>query len=688
MEIIFVHLLGVEDKGFALLEAASEISKGNATPTVLVLEDMLFTSIPGCPLAYHAPPQMLLLAAKGQTLAANGVIARQGIGASTRFHRLVWEVPYTGINRDWLYMAHGTPPARFYKPTTHLFLWADDGREAKAEVVHRYPYLNGNYGFKIQAEEFYRKPGLCYGKRTEDFTVQVLPADHVFSFEGTAIFTDGTYLDAWALLGLLNSSAVGHWLSAVCAEHKAYNYIESTPVPLSIGESGSVLQELAKEGWHFRRCLDLSNVTSPVFMTIALVHHNGETLASTAQKYAVHVGRINEALSRIRDEIDDIVFALYDIPARLGRPGSPGEAAIDRERPEYDDQVAEEPWSAPASDILALTCQLLDYVLGIAFGRWDVRIAVEPSRAPSLPDALSPLPACPPGMLQNTQGMPATPEDAPTDYPLRISWEGILVDDPDHREDIVRRAREALRVIWKERDEAIEQEACEILGVRSLRDYFAAPGQFFPDHLKRYSKSRRQAPIYWPLSTSSGRYTVWLYYHRLTQDTLYTVVNRYVEPKLDDVERRLEQLEARLASTTGRAAAQLRDEMADLRGFADELHDFRAELLRVAALPYKPDLNDGVIINAAPLHKLFRLRKWAQATEAVWKKLESGEYDWAHMAYVIWPDRVRKKCETDRSIAIAHGLEGLCRTPSPKGNRSDMQQAPDEGDTGLEESDE
>ncbi len=32
--------------------------------------------------------------------------------------------------------------------------------------------------------------------------------------------------------------------------------------------------------------------------------------------------------------------------------------------------------------------------------------------------------------------------------------------------------------------------------------------------------------------TASGPYTLWLYYHRLTPDTLYTALTRYVEPKM------------------------------------------------------------------------------------------------------------------------------------------------------------
>jgi hypothetical protein len=47
-------------------------------------------------------------------------------------------------------------------------------------------------------------------------------------------------------------------------------------------------------------------------------------------------------------------------------------------------------------------------------------------------------------------------------------------------------------------------------------------------------------------------------------------------------------------------------------------------------------------------------------TRACWEALEAGEYDWAHLAYALWPDRVKKVCKLDRSIAIAHGLEDLC----------------------------
>lgn len=312
---------------------------------------------------------------------------------------------------------------------------------------------------------------------------------------------------------------------------------------------------------------------------------------------------------------------------------------------------------------------LASYAIGCAFGRWDIGYATGEKIAPELPDPFAPLPVCPPGQLQNERGLPLTKEDVETlkgerrwNYPIDIPWDGILVDDPGHPLDLEARVHQVLQVIWKDRWEPIEREACEILGTPTLRDYFRKPAGFFADHLKRYSKSRRQAPIHWPLSTASGSYTLWIYYHRLNEDLLYKAVNEYVNPKISETERRIAQLEGDLASASGRQASVLRGKLEEAKGLRGELEDFKAELLRVAGLPYKPDLNDGVLISASPLWKLFRLPKWRKDIEACWKKLEAGEYDWAHLAYSIWPDRVTEVCRRDRSIAIAHGHEELYKS--------------------------
>lgn len=70
---------------------------------------------------------------------------------------------------------------------------------------------------------------------------------------------------------------------------------------------------------------------------------------------------------------------------------------------------------------------------------------------------------------------------------------------------------------------------------------------------------------------------------------------------------------------------------------------------------YKPHIDDGVLLNMAPLWEL--IPSWQAEPKKAWKALERGDYDWAHQAMDHWPDRVREKCLTNKSFAIAHGLE-------------------------------
>ncbi len=273
-----------------------------------------------------------------------------------------------------------------------------------------------------------------------------------------------------------------------------------------------------------------------------------------------------------------------------------------------------------------------------------------------------------------------------SEYPLTIPWNGILVDNPDHPDDIVQRVRKALEVLWKEKAFSVEHEACVALGVKDIRDYFRSPSGFYQDHLSRYSKSRRKAPIYWPLSTRSGSYTLWLYYPRLNEGTLFECVSRYVDRKLEEVRRELDAVQDRLRKAP---TPDLKEKDDELAGFREELDELREEILRVAALPYKPDLDDGVMICAAPLYRLFRLPRWQRELEGCWKKLEKGEYDWAHLAYAVWPERVKEKCRTDRSLAIAHGLEALCTTapPARKSRAAAVEDEPD-AELGIEDEEE
>jgi len=195
-------------------------------------------------------------------------------------------------------------------------------------------------------------------------------------------------------------------------------------------------------------------------------------------------------------------------------------------------------------------------------------------------------------------------------------------------------------------------ESCSV--PEDLRAWLAR--EFFPLHLKMYSKSRRKAPIYWQLATTSGSYSVWLYLHAFTKDTLYTVQRDYVVPKLEHEERAL----AALRKECGDAPkAADRKRLTTQEAFVEELRTMLDEVKRIAPL-WNPNLDDGVIINHAPLWRLVSpFKPWQKELKATWDALAKGDYDWAHLSMHLWPERVVPKCATDRSLAIAHGIEDV-----------------------------
>ncbi|MEZ4390235.1 MAG: hypothetical protein R3A48_03990 [Polyangiales bacterium] len=179
---------------------------------------------------------------------------------------------------------------------------------------------------------------------------------------------------------------------------------------------------------------------------------------------------------------------------------------------------------------------------------------------------------------------------------------------------------------------------------------------FFSLHIKMYSKSRRKAPIYWQLATASTGFSVWLYIHAFSKDTLFRVQNDYVAPKLAHEARRLDALTSELRD--GGTASQ-RKALAAQEAFVEELRALLDEVKRVAPL-WNPNLDDGVLINFAPLWRLVPQNKaWQKELRSTWDALCEGKYDWAHLAMHLWPERVVPKCAKDRSFAIAHGLEDV-----------------------------
>ena len=275
----------------------------------------------------------------------------------------------------------------------------------------------------------------------------------------------------------------------------------------------------------------------------------------------------------------------------------------------------------------------ISYAAGIAFGRFEVGKADGLGRGDFSP-----------GVGRKLQ-----------DY---ISKDGLLVNDSGQPLDLAGRCLKILEVLLGEKEAAQrikiafgEGDSLELLQVWFNRFTGLPKDSFWKYHFQLY----RKRPVYWPFQSPERRYTIWVFHERLTRDTLFQIKNDIIEPRLRMTERAI--VDLRPKAQRDRQARKELDGLLELR---DDLAEFSKRLRAVGERGYGPHIDDGVLLNAAPLHEL--LPSWPE-TKKAWADLEKGEYDWAQQAMEFWPERVREKCRTNRSLAIAHGLEELCEVP-------------------------
>jgi len=733
-ESLFFRLLIDAEKGEILKQLTEECLGGNASGRTFVINPNHFEALNGSPYAYWVSRSTIETIGGHTRIEGNKGAIRVGLQTSNdwRFLRLAWEVPNRRIctgdstvakkqdqfvldvrnrfrkaDRQWAFFSKTEKASPWFSPLTLVIDWTLDGRLLE-EFVRSLGYSPSRL---IKSVEFYFRPGFSYMLRSTRLVPYLVPSGVMPTAGRAQIFPEQG--EEYAVLGICASnvgSAVARFSGEMFARPKFQaSMVQGLPACDFPEETLMLIKEHVDAEVNKRRAVvrrhePFQEFTLPAWIQTA---EEGETAWDLYSLFGRGLeNKIAEAFGLNPEELAELERDIREAVSIRGHSEDIESEDAGEDSSEDEAELSIELISETSEE---KAVGLLAYAVGVALGRWDVRIALDPSLAPQLPDPFDPLPVCPPGMLVGPDGMPAEPDciaseewlrarpcvnvlpprgavENPTVldviYPLGVSWDGILVDDLGHPVDVEARVHQVLQVIWKDRWEAIEREACDILGVRILRDYFRMPAGFFADHLKRYSKSRRKAPIYWQLATLSATYSVWLYYHRLTKDTLYKVHRDYVRDKCVHEQRTLDRLRAEAGPDPTRSQ---RDGIDKQEAFVAELKIFAEEIERIAPL-WNPNLNDGVIINFAPLWRLVPQHKaWQRECKACWEKLVTGDYDWAHLAMHLWPERVVPKCRTDASLAIAHGLEDVFWQQDEKGKWVAMDKPEDSWDTVIEE---
>jgi hypothetical protein len=639
-------------KRLAFESAVAAHRAGQPHPQVFTYKQSDFDAIPGKPWVYWMPAALRRLFVTCDLLEKTAK-PRQGLATAdnTRFLRFWWEVGSNALNTasrnladaiaggsQWFPYNKGGSPIPWHSKQQNVVNWESDGAE-----IRNFGIETGKVWSRPQNTGYYFRRGVTWSLiASKGFAARLSPGGSVFDVAGMTCFPPEDLIPV--TLAILNSRVAKFILSAL---NPTINYqvgdIERLPVPM---ERSSTIADLVNQ------CVELTRHDS----------REDETTYefSAPLRKAEHRATRQEQLHAFEAEIDAEVSRLYGLGEEdmaaidLELNGAPAAAADEDAESADEDGDGDDSIQALEVSQAELSRRWISYAIGTVLGRFEIGKPGGLGCGNFAEETVSAIR----GLIDN--GLPAP-------HASRQAG-GIMPCEAGHAQDVAARALACLNLMLGEnaaretvRTGLGEGEPEDVL--RGWLDRFTGqPAQsFWRYHFQMY----RKRPAYWPFQSPKRLYTVWVFHEKLGPDTLFRIRNEFVEPRLRLAERAIADLRVRAAKD--RKAGKELDRMLDL---ADDLTQFAANLKAIADRGYTPQIDDGVLLNAAPLHEV--LPSWPD-TKAAWKDLSDGKFDWAHQAMAYWPDRVKAACLTNKSFAIAHGLaipeEPAAEAPKRRGRR-------------------
>ena len=605
---------------------------------------------------------------------------RQGLATTnnSRFVRFWWEVDRGRIafgcqnatearasGRRWFAYMKGGEYRKWYGNQEHVVNWGQDGAEIKESIVYRYPYLNGKWGWVAKNTDYYFHEGLTWSDlSSKGFTVRYMPPGFVFDVSGSSGFPRTELL--FTVMAVMNSL----WMAVALAllnptMHSQVGDVSRAPFKEPGRSQTEYLEPLARSAVRSRQCEAVMEETTFEFI-LTLRWDTGLSDLTASQ------ARLEDVERRINEE----AYVLYGIShadraameAELAGGSLEAEEDEDAAPTDQDDESSAE---APMSRE-ELAVRWISYAVGIVLGRFE----------PSVPGALGS------GVYHSADfavGSLPEPDEQEFDelvgpverfayvdgeggrhlFPAQVEKallelavpDGIAVLDEGHPRDLPTLVQRALTLMLGEESarEVIAQGTSSNSSTppRTRLRKFLERDFFTKWHLKWY----RKRPVYWPMQSAQRSYGFLLFHEKVEHDTLYVLQRDYLDHKLNGLRLQINDIRTQLESKEGGARKQLEREMDDVTQMLDELSQFAEAMERAVREGYEPEPNwidDGIILRLAPLWELIPI--WKTEPKKHWERLQRGDFDWAHIAMHYWPDRVREKCKTDKSLAIAHGV--------------------------------
>ncbi len=595
--------------------AIKNLNEREKDPLVFRYRQGDFDAIPGSPWVYWASYNVRELFTRLMPL-GRLYPAKEGIntGHNDRFLRFWWEVGFGGDSQSkiWCRIAKGNETWRFINPSKYV-------------VTRDIAQMELLPGSAIRNPGCFFRPGITFlSNSSSRFCAWITSPDHLFcSTGGRSLFPPPD--QALSLLGCLNSKVADRLLSLINPTITVkVGDLNRLPVPQNLSHK---LKILAERAISLAEAHTLEDETHYEFRSPPLFWDSGTDYVAMRQAELADVEKaIDEEVCRVyglSEEDETAIVADFadpeateDILDESENPCSDGENSADNAEPPQLKNDLARMW--------------ISYAFGIVMGRFQ------------------------PG-VERSLGIGNFPDEISSELRKLTEPDGALVIDKDNPDDISAKVLQAIIVMLGE-----EVAAAVVLNgtgrngnyEESLRLYLER--NFFGEHVQKY----RKRPVYWFLQSPRKKYGVWIFHERLTKDSLFRIRSDYVEPNIRLLEGQIADIQKRANAAKGKEKRKLEKEIAPLQDVLDDVREFNRLIKHISEVRgYIPHIDDGVLLNMAPLWEL--VPSWQKEPKKAWEELEAGKYDWSYQAMDHWPDRVREKCKTNKSYAIAHGLLDL-----------------------------
>jgi type II restriction/modification system DNA methylase subunit YeeA len=494
----------------------------------------------------------------------------------------------------WVPYSKGGSARKWFGNQEYLVNFENNGQTI-CEYIDNTPGVKVKSNGRVINRISYFKPALTWSLTSSGgFCVRFRPEGSVFDVNGMSLIVKNSN-DFEPLIALMNSKVAYELLKTInptLAFQKGD--IEKLPATLDFIPNVDIKNviETSRLEWD-------SHETSWDFIQNELIRQKSESIEESYDLYQQYWRNKFFQLHKNEEELNRQFIEIYGLQDELTPDVPLEEITILKEETIIDNGQL-------VFHADAVFKQFVSYAVGCMFGRYslDKEGLILANQGETLEDYLT--------KIEKSRNEVAFLPDEDNIIPV--------LDDDWFEDDIVGRFYAFLKASFGEANFQKNLAFVEECLGKDMRKFFTK--DFYDDHIKRYKKR----PIYWMFSSPKGSFSVLVYMHRYTPDTLNNILNKYLREFIGKLKIRKEHLEQIKISGSAAEQSKAIKEIDKLDKMLLDCQEYEREILyNLATERIAIGLDDGVLVNYNKFGKAIKEVKGLNDT-ATKKKVK--EFDW------------------------------------------------------------